>query len=193
EGARMDQQKERSFRPIGSLLPICGSTPQPMEKTQTAPPRTSVTGGMPKPVRTATSEAGLQHGAHGFVEPRSGCVQTVTQSNLPSRSSMRELSERLRREKSVAVLVTRLLAHYWTADDPPVTRQGQIEDWIEDLVEFPAEYIEEATREWRRSQVRRPMPADIRRLTIEWLPSRMRPRTRIADHFEGCRCPACGG
>jgi hypothetical protein len=57
--------------------------------------------------------------------------------------------------------------HYWTANDPVAMRQAQIEDWIEDLVEFPIECIEEACREWRRQpDNRRPTPGEIRSLAM---------------------------
>jgi hypothetical protein len=46
-------------------------------------------------------------------------------------------------------------------------RREQGADWIEDLVEFPVECIEEACREWRRSQPdKRPTPGHIRMLAI---------------------------
>jgi hypothetical protein len=56
------------------------------------------------------------------------------------------------------------MSHYWTADDHPAARQAQIEDWIADLVEFDLEVIEFACREWRRKEIRRPLPAQIRDL-----------------------------
>ena len=59
------------------------------------------------------------------------------------------------------------MAHYWTADDPIETRREQLIDWIEDLVEFGPATAVEACREWRRSETRRPMPADIRQICIE--------------------------
>jgi hypothetical protein len=61
----------------------------------------------------------------------------------------------------VSALVSKLLSHYWTADDHPATRQAQIEDWIEDLVDFKIEDVEAACREWRRTQTHRPTPAQI--------------------------------
>jgi hypothetical protein len=60
--------------------------------------------------------------------------------------------------------VARLMSHYWTADDPEATRQAQLEDWIEDLVEFSTEAIQAACTEWRRCSRVRPTPHDIRTL-----------------------------
>jgi hypothetical protein len=68
----------------------------------------------------------------------------------------------------IAALVTRLLAHYWTATEPAAVRQAQIEDWLDDLGEFAPPAVADACREWRRAPGgRRPTPGDIRRLCIE--------------------------
>lgn len=45
-------------------------------------------------------------------------------------------------------------------------REAQAEDWLEDLGEFPAEIVEVACRQWRRSNRYRPTPFDIRVLAI---------------------------
>jgi hypothetical protein len=88
----------------------------------------------------------------------------MLQSKLPAITSSREEPERQRHITNVSVLVTRLLAHYWAETDHPATRQAQIEDWIEDLVEFPIECVEEACKSWRRTQTRRPTPFEVRSL-----------------------------
>lgn len=59
------------------------------------------------------------------------------------------------------------MSHYWTADDPIEARREQVRDWIEDLVEFGPATVADACREWRRTQSRRPTPADIRRLCVD--------------------------
>lgn len=64
-----------------------------------------------------------------------------------------------RREK--AALISRLLSHFWTADDPQAARQAQIEDWLEDLAEFSPEVVAEACRDWRRWNEKRPTIAGI--------------------------------
>jgi hypothetical protein len=65
-------------------------------------------------------------------------------------------------------MVMRLLQHYWTANETSASRRTQIEDWIEDLREFPLATVERACQEWRRQpEPRRPLPGDIRRLCIE--------------------------
>lgn len=67
--------------------------------------------------------------------------------------------------REVSAIVTRLLAHYWTADDRVETRQAQIEDWVEDLIEFGPLAVATACRDWRRDTFhQRPLPGDIRAL-----------------------------
>lgn len=70
--------------------------------------------------------------------------------------------------REIAALVSRLLGHYWTADDPPQARQAQIEDWLEDLREFGPAIVADACREWRRrDDNRRPTPGQIRAMCNE--------------------------
>jgi hypothetical protein len=82
--------------------------------------------------------------------------------------------------------------HYWTSDDHPAIRQAQIEDWIEDLIEFPIDIVEEACREWRQTQDRRPTPSAIRTLAIVAQRSRrellaITDRGQDADILARCR------
>jgi hypothetical protein len=59
-----------------------------------------------------------------------------------------------------------MLGHYWTANEPEEARRAQIEDWFEDVAEFGPGIVAEACGAWRRSESRRPTPADIRALCI---------------------------
>ena len=68
---------------------------------------------------------------------------------------------------AISLLVTKLLSHYWTSEEHAAARQAQVEDWIDDLVEFGSGVVQEACAEWRRSETRRPLPADIRKLCAE--------------------------
>jgi len=68
---------------------------------------------------------------------------------------------------AISILVTKLLSHYWTAEEHAVARQAQVEDWIDDLIEFGSGVVQEACAEWRRAENRRPLPADIRKLCQE--------------------------
>jgi hypothetical protein len=78
--------------------------------------------------------------------------------------------------KEVAALIANLLRHYWTADELPASREAQILDWIEDLVEFGPDIVAAACREWRRrSDGRRPTPGQVRKLAIEERDLRSRP------------------
>jgi hypothetical protein len=60
------------------------------------------------------------------------------------------------------------------SQDTQNERRAQIEDWIDDLVGFPLDKIEGACTEWRRSENRRPTPADIRKILTRNAPM---PRT----------------
>ena len=68
---------------------------------------------------------------------------------------------------AIADLVSKLLSHFATADEPLSVRRGIAEDWIEDLAEFTTAQLEWACREWRRTQSLRPAIADIRRLATQ--------------------------
>lgn len=81
-----------------------------------------------------------------------------------------------------AALIGRLLAHYWTTNEPQEVRRAIAEDWLEDLGEFPAGVVEAACREWRRTQTRRPTPADIRTLCVAEQHAEREHRLAIADH-----------
>lgn len=84
--------------------------------------------------------------------------------DLRSRTS---LPDSPRRSASIAALISRLMSHYWTADDPPAIRRAQAEDWVLDLIEFGPAVVEAACREWRRRPGgRRPTPGDIRALCL---------------------------
>jgi len=57
------------------------------------------------------------------------------------------------------------MLHYWTAQQLPDTARAAIaQDWVDDLAEFSPEIVAEACTAWRRSQTRRPTPADLREL-----------------------------
>lgn len=80
----------------------------------------------------------------------------------------------------IAGIVAALMSHYWTSDELMAQRESQITDWIADLIEYPVGLIEAACTEWRRSQTRRPTPADIRALCRESAPT----GNLIVDHGE---------
>jgi hypothetical protein len=66
-----------------------------------------------------------------------------------------------------------LLSFYYVPgeDQRVVAAQGRM--WVEDLRGFPRHVIEAALRDWRRSETRRPTPADIIKLCRSHMP---RPR-----------------
>jgi hypothetical protein len=67
---------------------------------------------------------------------------------------------------TVAIAVTNLLAHYWLESEHALARRQIIRDWIDDLIEFAPDIVKDACGEWRRTERRRPMIADIRALCI---------------------------
>jgi hypothetical protein len=70
------------------------------------------------------------------------------------------------REKRVAEEITRLLSHYWTADDHPALQQALLDDWLEDLAEFSPAHVRVACREWRQNNKWRPKISEIRALAL---------------------------
>jgi hypothetical protein len=82
----------------------------------------------------------------------------------------------------LSATVTRLLQHYWTADDPVTVRTAQIADWLEDLREFGPAVVARACVEWRRVGSRRPLPSDIRRLCIEDISASRAPEAQADMH-----------
>jgi hypothetical protein len=91
-------------------------------------------------------------------------MATDMPSNLPQKNSSTGPTGPGEHSRRVAEMVSRLMNHYWTSNDHPAIRQAQIEDWIEDLSEFPIEIVEFACRQWRQTEKRRPTPAEIRKL-----------------------------
>lgn len=59
------------------------------------------------------------------------------------------------------------MGHYWAADTPIEIRRELAHDWLDDLREFGPAIVSEACLRWRRTESRRPTPADIRKLAIE--------------------------
>jgi hypothetical protein len=87
--------------------------------------------------------------------------------------------------KEIAALIARLLRHYFLTDEHAVSREAQIEDYIEDLIELGTDNVEAACREWRRQPGgRRPTPGDIRKLAIEERDKRNRPLALAAPDPE---------
>ena len=66
--------------------------------------------------------------------------------------------------KTIAATVSTLLSHYWTGDEDPRVRALQIADWVSDLQRFGGEIVSRACAEWRTTETRRPVPADLYRL-----------------------------
>src|SRR5579863_88799 len=93
---------------------------------------------------------------------------------LPPKVSLPELrspsnggSASANNDKLIAASISTLMSHYWTAADSPEIRSLQMDDWLNDLGDYPAMFVTEACKRWRETQTHRPTPADIIRLTRE--------------------------
>lgn len=81
-------------------------------------------------------------------------------------------------------------------DERPEVRKHVMADWLDDLLEFAPIHVANACDQWRRSQNRRPTPADIRKLAQEsrdtWeRPIKPRaPRLASADGYRPPPMPA---
>lgn len=69
---------------------------------------------------------------------------------------------------TIATLISRLLAHYWAANEDTRLRAAIADDWLGDLREFDADIVDAACTEWRRMQDRRPTISNIRKLCREY-------------------------
>lgn len=65
---------------------------------------------------------------------------------------------------AIAELITKLLSHFGTSEEPLAVRRAIARDWLEDFAEFSVAQVAWACREWRRAQAFRPTIADIRAL-----------------------------
>lgn len=71
-------------------------------------------------------------------------------------------------DRQVAGVIARLLLHYYSPGDlSEAARKAMAQDWVEDLAEFGAAVVADACQEWRRSQHRRPVPSELRKLCSE--------------------------
>ena len=67
----------------------------------------------------------------------------------------------------IAAILGTLLNLYWQADETLEVRKAVAKVWLEDFAEFDPAVVDEASREWRRGQERRPSIAEFRRLCHE--------------------------
>lgn len=90
---------------------------------------------------------------------------------VPQPGSLPGLRQRFKRGKDnqtkIAGHLSRLMSHFWVANEDPRLRGAQAEDWLDDLSEFHEAVVGEACRDWRQVQTRRPTPAEIRLICME--------------------------
>lgn len=70
----------------------------------------------------------------------------------------------------IAEQIATLLSHYWTTAEDQALRRAQASDWLADLEEFAPHIVTSSCAMWRRTESRRPTPADIRKLCLELQP-----------------------
>lgn len=90
------------------------------------------------------------------------------------------------RPDEIAGRLAALFSHYWVGQMTDSLQTLIASDWLEDLAEYPSHVIEEACRKWRRSETRKPKPAELRdkcqRIIAHERQARDRLR-RIAERF----------
>lgn len=91
-----------------------------------------------------------------------------TALQLASRRDLRTRCERGKENRTkIAAHISRLMAHYWAANEDPRLRAAVAQDWLDDLAIFHEAIVAEACRDWRQGESRRPTPSDIRKLCLE--------------------------
>lgn len=60
-----------------------------------------------------------------------------------------------------------MLNLFWQGDETPEVRAQLADVWISDFIEFDAEVVADACREWRHGQTRRPSIAELRAICRE--------------------------
>jgi hypothetical protein len=90
------------------------------------------------------------------------------------------------RPDEIAGRLSALFSHYWVGQMNDSLSTLVASDWLEDLGEYPGHVVEEACRRWRRSENRKPKPAELRdkcqRIIARERQTRDRLR-RIAERF----------
>jgi hypothetical protein len=92
-------------------------------------------------------------------------------ANIPAVSQPSSPARDANHREWVAGAVSVLLAFYWQDrefDDYVLAEQGKL--WCDDLAGFPRPVLERALTEWRKTQPRRPSPADIIALCRKYAP-----------------------
>lgn len=68
--------------------------------------------------------------------------------------------------------ISTLLSHYWVDGTEAMTKTLVAADWIECLETLPQDAIEKAIQFWRDRETRKPKPAEIRKLAVEFFGER---------------------
>lgn len=173
-----DESEQAGFRQIGNLLPSISPSPSSAGSTASPPPSGSAITGSQSPARRDASSTGTPHGATGAdASMNSRTDQRSASAQLPALppASPRRSPENV---TMIAAEISRLMSHYWAANEDPRLRAAIAADWLDDLREFDAEWVRDACRDWRRSQAKRPTIADIRARCVDTAERYRRPPPR---------------
>jgi len=84
-------------------------------------------------------------------------------------------SERLAHREWIAGAIATLLSHYFQNDHAEMLTAANCRDWCDDLERFPRDVIGQVLNRWRRTEKRRPCPADIIERCMAELPRPVMP------------------
>lgn len=181
----MTANEEPDFRPIGSLLPPTGNSPQGSASTPTARQTNSATTGTPRQGNEASSSTGRQRGGTGVA------VQTSpapTHSPGDIHRHLRALAERRRNgqfvksddaQKWLVAAPPRQIVEELTklrmltaARNPGDDLDLLVTAYAERMAEYPLDIIRAACREMADKSTFFPAWAELRAAMDEWLTSR---------------------
>jgi hypothetical protein len=84
-------------------------------------------------------------------------------------------------ERQISDSINKLLSHYWIPEQPLNISRMAVDDWLDDLAEFPPSVVKEACADYRRAnRERRPTPADVRHRCFQ-IQSEREQRFQIAN------------
>lgn len=166
-----DRDEESGSRPIGSHLPKIETLRPPSNSTPTRSPPNSATTGAALPAARGPSSIGQAHTATAA----GNSLPAVSGARYSALDRQRELPKDSRtrcewgteNRTRIAGLISRLLSHFWAANEDSRLRAAIAQDWLSDMGEFHESVVAEACQEWRRAETKRPTIADIRRLCME--------------------------
>jgi hypothetical protein len=102
------------------------------------------------------------------------CVKALLPDRLPDRGDLHRSVQRRRGLGGAIKTLVVICSGDWPTDERLEREMGKM--WMDDLEGFPADVIEAAIGEFRRTEDRRPTPARIRKLCVKHAPRPPAPR-----------------